>query len=205
MCSIIQAPCVSTIQRSILEPMSSPSSPVTQLLHSARKGDTEALDQLIPLVYDELRRLAHVVRRDRGYATINTTGLVHEAYEKLLPSEVEWQDRTHFFRVAARAMRQVLIDGARKRQAEKRGGINKDVTFDEQLYERPINDEELIVLDDALDRLAQMDRRQARIVECRFFAGLTVEETATALDISAPTVYRDWRAARAWLATQLDD
>jgi len=185
--------------------MSSPSSPVTQLLHSARKGDTEALDQLIPLVYDELRRLAHVVRRDRGYATINTTGLVHEAYEKLLPSEVEWQDRTHFFRVAARAMRQVLIDGARKRQAEKRGGINKDVTFDEQLYERPMNDEELIVLDDALDRLAQMDRRQARIVECRFFAGLTVEETATALDISAPTVYRDWRAARAWLATQLDD
>lgn len=194
-----------TIRRSILESMSSPSSPVTQLLHSARKGDTEALDQLIPLVYDELRRLAHVVRRDRGYATINTTGLVHEAYEKLLPSEVEWQDRTHFFRVAARAMRQVLIDGARKRQAEKRGGINKDVTFDEQLYERPMNDEELIVLDDALDRLAQMDRRQARIVECRFFAGLTVEETATALDISAPTVYRDWRAARAWLATQLDD
>jgi RNA polymerase sigma factor (TIGR02999 family) len=185
--------------------MSSSSSPVTQLLHSARGGDTEALDQLIPLVYDELRHLARLVRSDRGYATINTTGLVHEAYEKLLPSDVEWQDRTHFFRVAARAMRQVLIDAARKRQAEKRGGSKKNVTFDEQLYERPMNDEELIMLDDALVRLARMDPRQARIVECRFFAGLTVEETAAALDISAPTVYRDWRAARAWLATQLDD
>ena len=185
--------------------MSSPSSPVTKLLHSARDGDSDALDRLIPLVYDELRRLAHVVRSDRRRATINTTGLVHEAYEKLLPSDVEWQDRTHFFRVAARAMRQVLIDGARKRQAEKRGGSHTDVTFDEQLYERPINDEELIMLDDALDRLAQMDSRQARIVECRFFAGLTVEETANALDISAPTVYRDWRAARAWLAMQLNE
>ena len=189
--------------RNLLASMSSRSSPVTKLLHAARSGDSEALDRLIPIVYDELRGLAHVVRQDRSNATIDTTGLVHEAYEKLVPSDVDWKDRTHFFRVAARAMRQVLVDAARKRRAEKRGGSNTDITFDDNLYEHPVNDEELIALDDALDRLFQMDARQARIVECRFFAGLTVEETALALGISTPTVYRDWRAARAWLATQL--
>lgn len=182
--------------------MPSPSSPVTQLLHAARDGDNDALDALIPHVYDELRRLAHVVRQGRS-ATINTTGLVHEAYEKLVPSDIDWQNRTHFFRVAARAMRQVLIDAARRRQADKRGGTETAVTFDDNLYERPVNDAELIALDDAIDRLATMDERQAQIVECRFFAGLTVKETAAALEISEPTVYRDWRAARAWLATQL--
>lgn len=180
-------------------------SPVTELLHAARDGDREALDDLIPYVYDELRNLARKVRSDQAQATINTTGLVHEAYEKLLPSTgIDWQDRTHFFRVAARAMRQVLVDAARRRTAEKRGGTESPVTFDDRFYARPIDDAEMIALDDALDRLAKMDPRQARVVECRFFAGLTVEETASALDVSEPTVYRDWRSARAWLATQLD-
>ncbi|PEN13485.1 RNA polymerase subunit sigma-70 [Longibacter salinarum] len=183
--------------------MSSSSSPVTHLLHAARDGDADALDDLIPLVYEELRRLARKVRSDRGASTIDTTGLVHEAYEKLVPSDVEWKDRTHFFRVAARAMRQVLIDAARRRQADKRGGTETAISFDDNLYSEPINDIELLALDDALDRLADMDDRQAQIVECRFFAGLTVAETAAALDISEPTVYRDWRAARAWLASQL--
>jgi len=188
--------------------MSSPSSPsspssVTQLLLAARGGDEEALNDLIPHVYDELRRLAHVVRRDQQHVTINTTGLVHEAYEKLLPSSIPWKDRTHFFRIAARAMRQVLVDAARRRQADKRGGTKTDLPFKEDLYARPLTDEEFLGLDDALDRLATMDARQAQIVECRFFAGLTVEETAAALEVSEATVYRDWRAARAWLATQI--
>ena len=185
--------------------MSSSSSPVTQLLHAARDGDDDALDALIPMVYDELRDLARAVRRRGSNATIDTTGLVHEAYEKLVPSDVEWNDRSHFFRVAARAMRQVLIDAARRRQADKRGGKGPDVSFDDNLYARPVDDAELLALDDAINRLAELDERQARIVECRFFAGLTVAETAAALGISEPTVYRDWRAARAWLAAQLAD
>lgn len=180
------------------------SEPVTVLLAAARRGDAEAFDVLFEQVYDELHRLAHVVRRGRASATLNTTALVNEAYLHLLPSaDLAWQDRAHFFRVAARAMRQVLVGAARKRLAEKRGGGLEQITFDERLHAAPVAIEDILSLDQALLHLEALDPRQARIVECRFFAGLTIEETAEALDVSAATVKRDWRAARAWLTQAL--
>ncbi len=177
---------------------------VTELLEAAQHGDTDAFDALFELVYDELRRLAHVVRRGRAGQTINTTALVHEAYAKLLPSfDLSWRSRAHFFRIAARAMRQVLMNAAERRMAEKRGGDQITVHFDERVYRSPVRLEELVELNDALTRLEDLDSRQAQVVECRFFAGLTVDETAEALDVSTPTVVRDWRTARAWLADAL--
>ena len=177
---------------------------VTALLYAARNGDAEAFDALYDGVYDELRRLAHVVRGGRAGATLNTTALVHEAYLHLLPSQdLSWQDRAHFFGVAARAMRQVLVQAARRRMAEKRGGGAVQVTFDERLHEAPIRLDEILTLDEALTRLEALDPRQARIVESRFFAGLSVEETAQALGIGTATVKRDWRAARAFLPQAL--
>ncbi|MGH7626796.1 MAG: ECF-type sigma factor [Gemmatimonadaceae bacterium] len=174
------------------------------LLRAASRGEDGAFDQLFTCVYDELHGLAHVVRAGRGTETIDTTALVHEAYLKLLPSaSLEWQDRKHFLAVAARAMRQVLMAAARDRLAQKRGGGEVMVTFDEGVHGMSVRVEELLDLDDALHRLALLDERQARIVEYRFFAGLNVEETARALGLSVPTVNRDWRAARAWLAREL--
>ncbi len=177
---------------------------VTQLLHSAREGDAEAFDELFAVVYGELRRLARVVRQNRAGETLNTTALVHEAYERLVPAaDIEVENRAHFFRLAARAMRFVLTDGARHRAADKRGGNRIVVTFDERIHQNPIHLEDVIALDDALNRLEDLDERQASVVECRFFAGLTVEETAQALGVGSATVKRDWRAARAWLAHEL--
>jgi len=174
------------------------------LLRAASRGEDGAFDQLFTCVYDELHGLAHVVRAGRGTETIDTTALVHEAYLKLLPSaSLEWQDRKHFLAVAARAMRQVLMAAARDRLAQKRGGGEVLVTFDEGVHGMSVRVEELLDLDDALHRLALLDERQARIVEYRFFAGLNVEETARTLGLSVPTVNRDWRAARAWLAREL--
>jgi len=174
------------------------------LLRAASRGEDGAFDQIFTCVYDELHGLAHVVRAGRGTETIDTTALVHEAYLKLLPSaSLEWQDRKHFLAVAARAMRQVLMAAARDRLAQKRGGGEVMVTFDEGVHGMSMRVEELLDLDDALRRLALLDERQARIVEYRFFAGLNVEETAQALGLSVPTVNRDWRAARAWLAREL--
>jgi len=177
---------------------------VTEMLFAAREGQPGAFDALYERVYDELRRLARVVRRRDSNQTINTTALVHEAYLHLVPSKsLNWQDRTHFFRVAARAMRQVLVQAARRRHAAKRGGNAIKVTFDESIHQSDLNLESVIALDDALKRLSEMDARQAQIVECRFFAGLSVEETAEALSIGPSTVKRDWRAARAWLTHEL--
>ncbi len=176
------------------------------LLQAVQAGEDGAFDHLFERVYEELRRLARQVRRGRADATLNTTALVHEAYIKLLPSQtLAWQDRAHFLRVAARAMRQVLVQAARHRMRQKRGGNALTVAFNEQLHAATVQASELLSLDEALNRLEQLDARQARIVECRFFAGLTVEETAAVLDISTPTVKRDWRAARAWLARALNN
>lgn len=177
---------------------------VTLLLNNARQGDGDAFDELFAVVYGELRRLAHVVRGNRGGETLNTTALVHEAYERLVPaSDIEVESRAHFFRLAARAMRFVLTDTARRRSTEKRGGDRIVVSFDESIYQQPVHLEDVIALDDALTRLEDLDERQAHVVECRFFAGLSVEETAQALGVGSATVKRDWRAARAWLAHEL--
>lgn len=180
---------------------------ITLLLHAVHKGDHSAIASLFEVVYDELRRLARVVRKGRAGETLNTTALVHEAYIKLVPSaDMTFHNRVHFFRVAARAMRQVLVSQARKKLAQKRGGDVLQVPFDEHIHavllERPGL---LIELDKALEELEGMNARQAQVVECRFFAGMTIEETAYALNLSEPTVNRDWRAARAWLALRLQE
>jgi RNA polymerase sigma factor (TIGR02999 family) len=174
------------------------------LLRAARAGDPGALDALFTRVYDELRRLAHHVRRGRAGETLHTTALVHEAYIKLIPSaDLGWESRAHFFAVAARAMRQVLVDAARRRVAEKRGGGDVLVSFDERAHAQPARSEELLALDEALQRLTTLNDRWVRIVEHRFFAGLTAEETAAVMGVSLRTVEREWRAARAWLAVEL--
>jgi RNA polymerase sigma factor (TIGR02999 family) len=188
-----------------LHPVPAVPEAVTTLLEAASRGDAGALDDLFRHVYAELRSLAHRVRAGRAGDTLSTTELVHEAYLKLVPStDVEWQSRAHFFGVAARAMRQVLVDAARRRLAGKRGGGEElAVTLDEMLHAAPVRSAELIALDDALHRLAVLDPRRARVVEYRFFAGLPVRDIAHLLDVSSGTVERDWRAARAWLATEI--
>ena len=185
-------------------PPPAPGPGVTQLLRAARDGDGAALDALFARVYEELRGLAHQVRRGRAGETLHTTALVHEAYIKLVPSAaMSFESRAHFFAVAARAMRQVLVDAARRRAAGKRGGGDALVSFDERVHSPPMRGEELLALDDALERLLALDERRGRIVEHRFFAGLTAEETAAAMGISLRTVEREWRTARAWLVAEL--
>jgi RNA polymerase sigma factor (TIGR02999 family) len=174
---------------------------VTQLLHAAGSGDEQAFQRLYERTYAELRSRAHQIRRDRADATLNTTALVHEAYLKLVPGDgLLATDRVHFFRIAARAMRQVLVDAARRRSTRRRGF---ERVAAEQAVPDPRNDAlsaDVLMLDTALRELEAISPRQASVVECRFFAGLSVEDTATALSISTPTVKRDWRIARAWLA-----
>ena len=179
---------------------------VTQLLRLARAGDGAAFERAFVEVYDELRRLAAQVRRGRAGETLSATALVHEAWIKLAPSsDTDWEGRRHFLRVAARAMRQVLVGAARERLADKRGGGALALALDDVQdgVAAPMRDEAVLALDEALARLAQLDERQAKVVELRWFAGFTAEETAEALGISTPTVQRDWRAARAWLTVQL--
>lgn len=174
------------------------------LFEAARDGDDDALASLYEVVYAELKLLARVVRRNDPSETLNTTALVHEAYEKLLPAQIATvENRSHFLRLAARAMRFVVVDGARKRKAEKRGGNLNRVTLDEEIQAGTVDPSSIVAVEDALSQLEKVDVRKARVVECRFFAGLTAAETAQALDISVPTVQRDWRAARAWLAAEL--
>lgn len=181
--------------------MGNEASDVTALLVRLSNGDEAALDRLLPAVYEELRRIAHNrLRGEREDHTLRTTELVHEAYLKLVEhNTVDWQDRQHFFAVAARAMRQVLVDHARKKAAAKRGGDASPVPLDRVTLPRESSPDELIAIDDALDRLAERDDRAAQVVECRFFGGYTIAETADVLDVSRSTVKRDWRAARAWL------
>jgi RNA polymerase sigma factor (TIGR02999 family) len=176
--------------------------PAEALLTGAREGDKASLDALFALAYDELRRIARRVRADRG-DTLSTTGLVHEAYLKLLPAKIPANDAAHFKLLIARAMREVLIDAARRRGAGKRGGGELAVTFDDELQVSPLKSAELLDLHDALEDLSRVDPRRASVVECRFFGGLDVDETAAALNLSTATVKRDWRVARAWLAHAL--
>jgi len=185
--------------------MSEESSDVTALLVRLSNGEEAALDRLLPAVYDELRRIAHnQLRGERADHTLRTTELVHEAYEKLVEhNAVDWQDRQHFFAVAARAMRQVLVDHARKKTAAKRGGDAPEMPLDDVTLLQETKTEDLIALDDALNRLAAQDERAAKVVECRFFGGYTIAETADVLDVSRSTVKRDWRGARAWLNREL--
>ncbi|MCZ6779569.1 MAG: sigma-70 family RNA polymerase sigma factor [Acidobacteria bacterium] len=181
---------------------------ITRLLNDLGAGRREAFDELLPLVYDELRRTAHrQLLGEPGNHTINTTALVHEAYLKLVDRrQMGWQNRNHFYAVAAQAMRRILVSYARRRKAEKRGGGAAQVVFDEAFgVFSDERSEELVALDEALEHLEQINPRHARIVECRFFGGLTIEETATALDVSSITVTRDWRMARAWLKDALND
>jgi RNA polymerase sigma factor (TIGR02999 family) len=183
-------------------------SETTQLLRAWAGGDQTALDQLTPRVYNELRLIAgRFMKNERPGRTIQTTALVHEAYLKLIDvSNVDWQHRAHFFAIAAQIMRRILLDHARKRTASKRGGPGGGpVRLDEVGDLGATRARELIALDDALEALAKVDSRKARVIELRFFAGLTVDEAAEVLKVSPDTVVRDWSLARAWLLAELDD
>jgi RNA polymerase sigma factor (TIGR02999 family) len=178
---------------------------VTGLLVRWRTGDREALDALTPLVYDELRRLAKsYLRRERPDHTLDGTALVHEAYMRLVDQRnVEWRNRNHFFALAAELIRRILVDHARARIAAKRGGANVKLSLDEALAPADEKDLNILALDDALAALGKADPQQSRIVELRYFAGLTIEETADVMEISPATVKRDWTTAKAFLKREM--
>ena len=182
------------------------SSPVTEILHQARAGDRQAMDRLVSLVYDELHALAHrkLAFEQPGH-TLQTTALVHEAYLKLVDqTRVDWQNRTHFFAVAALAMRRILVNHAEGRQAAKRGGALAPLELEESHAVVAVPDDRILALDEALTRLAQFNERGARVVEYRFFGGLGYDEIAAIMGLSAITVRRSWETARAWLKRELE-
>lgn len=183
-------------------------SPITHLLRAWGRGDAAALDRLTPLVYEHLRRLAaNHMRKERPGHGLQTTALVNEAYLRLVKiGELDWHDRAHFFAVSARIMRRILVDAARAQATSKRGGAAAHASsIDIDRFPSPETDRpaELCALDDALAHLAAIDPRRAQVIEMRFFAGLSVEDTAEALSVSPQTVMRDWRLARAWLTREL--
>ncbi|MEM1095689.1 MAG: ECF-type sigma factor [Bacteroidota bacterium] len=185
--------------------MPAPHDDADRLLARLRAGDDAAMEALLPLIYDELKAIARRRRvSERHDHTLNTTALVHEAFLKLVDGTRGWNDRLHFMAIAARAMRQILIDYGRARSAQKRGGdwVRVPVTLAHALPNQA-EDDDTEALERALQQLERLSPRQARVVECRYFAGLTIAETASALDLSEPTVKRDWRAARLWLYRQL--
>ena len=181
-------------------------SETTRLLRAWANGDEDALEKLTPRVYEELRRLArHFMRQEQRGRTIQTTALVHEAFLKLVDvTNVDWQHRAHFFAVSAQIMRRILLDRARRRTAGKRGGAAERLNLDEIPDVGAGRALEIIALDDALTELAKIDPRKVQVIEFRFFGGLSVKETAEVLKVSADTVMRDWRLARAWLLNELD-
>jgi RNA polymerase sigma factor (TIGR02999 family) len=177
---------------------------VTRLLEEMNTGREHALEELLPLVYRELRRqAARYLRRERRNHTLQPTALVNEAFLKLVDQNVPWQNRAHFFGVAAQAMRRILVDHARTQQRVKRGGVSPKVTLDEAMIAAQERSIDVLALDEALGRLSALDERQARVVELRFFAGLSVEETADVMRISPATVKREWSMAKAWLHGEL--
>jgi len=178
---------------------------VSRLLIAWSDGDEEALEQLMPLVYEELHRLAHRhLGRERTGHTLQTTALVHEAYLRLIDQkEVRWQNRAHFFAVAAQMMRRILVDYARSRRFAKRGGGAPHITLDEALVVSNERAADIVALDEALNALAEFDERKSRLVELRFYGGLSIEETAEVLRVSPGTVMRDWTLAKAWLQREM--
>jgi RNA polymerase sigma factor (TIGR02999 family) len=178
---------------------------ITRLLRAWGKGEQSALDRLAPMVYNELRRIAaQHMRGEKPGNTLQPTALVNQAWLHLAGgAQVAWQDRAHFFAVSSRIMRRILVDAARARSAGKRRGPARHFQLNESIDAAPPCDRELIALDDALDRLARLDERKARVVEMRFFGGLSVEETAAVLRISPQSVMRDWKLARAWLKREI--
>jgi RNA polymerase sigma factor (TIGR02999 family) len=185
--------------------MTSSSNPVTELLVAWRHGDRTALERIVPLVYQDLRRLAHCyMKGQRPGHTLEATALINEAYVRLMDCrQVDWKSRAHFIAVAARMMRRVLVEFARSQQYRKRGGGAQKIPFDEALTPTPRRGHDLEALDDALQAFGAEYPRQSQVVELRFFAGLSVEETAQVLQVSAVTVMRDWQLAKAWLAREL--
>ncbi|MCB0283165.1 MAG: sigma-70 family RNA polymerase sigma factor [Calditrichae bacterium] len=175
------------------------------MLNQITEGQADVVDQLLPVVYDDLQKMAHnQLRRERADHTLNTTALVHEAYLKLVDQKnTNWKNRAHFFAICAQAMRRILINYAKSRLAEKRGSGEILATFNEDIFIRETRAEEMLILDEALDRLTQLNERQSKVVELRFFAGLTQEEIAEVLNVSVPTVRLDWRLARAWLSREI--
>jgi RNA polymerase sigma factor (TIGR02999 family) len=184
-----------------------PQQDVTQLLLAWSEGEQAALDRLMPLVYAELHNLAHAyLRRERDGHTLQTTALVNEAYVRLVDARhVRWQNRAHFFAISARLMRRVLVDMARERGYQKRGGGARRIALDEAMAVGRHRDEDLVALDEALAALSEIDARKGQVVELRFFGGLSVEETAEVLAVSPETVRRDWRLAKSWLRRRLGE
>ena len=178
---------------------------ITDLLVSYGRGDKESLDKLMPVVYDELRRqAARYLRREQPGHTLQTTALIHEAYVRLVDQRnVQWQNRAHFFGIAAQMMRRILVDHARTKKRAKRGGSDIKVSLDDATVAVKGQDLDVVAVDEALTRLAKIDEQQSRVVELRFFSGLTVEETAEVMGISPATVKRDWSLAKAWLHREL--
>lgn len=177
---------------------------VTRLLQNLNEGKSEAVEELIPLVYAELRRLAaHYLKSERDGHTLQPTALVHEAFLKLVEQETPWQNRGHFFAMAANLMRRILVDYARSYKAEKRGGGAEKISLDDAFVFVKEKPAEMIALDEALIELAKVDKRRSQVVELRFFGGLSNEEIAQVLDVHVNTVLRDWNLARAWLRTQI--
>ena len=180
------------------------SNEITQLLLAHREGDRDAFDRLLPLVYDDLRRLARSRLAGHRRGHLDTTALVHEAYLDLVDqTRVPWSNRAQFFAITARAMRQIVVDHARRRQASKRGGGKAHVPLEETEIAVDDASEELILLEDGLRKLEAIDEPMARVVECRFFGGMTEQETAEALERSLRTIQRDWKKARAWLKREM--
>jgi len=179
---------------------------VTQLLIAWSNGEEEALEKLVPLIYDELRRIARrYMKREPAGHTLQTTALVNEAYLRLIEQKgMKWQNRAHFFAISAQLMRRILVSMARARHADKRGGEARQVSLDEALVISEERAAELVALDEAMNELAALDPRRSRVVELRYFGGLSIEETAEVLNISPETVMRDWKRAKAWLYTELN-
>jgi RNA polymerase sigma factor (TIGR02999 family) len=196
-----------TIEQGVIhsDESSGGSSSVTELLVAWSNGDQNALENLLPLIYDELHRLArNYMRREAPNHTLQTTALVHEAYLRLVKQkDANWQNRAHFFAASAQSMRHILVDMARGRNRQRRGGGTPHLFLDEAIMFSPERASELVALDDALTGLAKLDARRSRVVELRFFGGLSTQETAEVLKISEATVEREWRRAKAWLSCEL--
>jgi len=178
---------------------------ISSLVERVTKGEEQALSELLPVVYQELRKLSRrYLRRESNQQTLQTTALVHEAYLRLLGDQnLQWKDRAHFLGIAARSMRQILVERARARHAQKRGGVQRAITLEDRMLGQDQKVVDLLVLDEALTALAALDPKQAEVVELRFFAGLTVEETAEVMEISPATVKRCWTLSKAWLRREM--